>query len=71
MALGAGCRRLFWFILFVELFVAALAIRMQGFRVIFFDFFLLRKLFLGFLAFGGLRRSFVAFNTFLNIVPVF
>ena len=71
MALGTGCRCLLGLILFVEFLVAVFAIRMQGFGVVFFDFFLFGKLLLGFFALGSFRRYLVAFDTFLNIIPVF
>lgn len=41
MTLGAGDRRLFGFILFIEGLVAALAVFMNGFGVVFHFYFLL------------------------------
>ena len=40
MALGAGGRSFFGFILFIELFVATLAVCVQRFGMVFFYFFL-------------------------------
>ena len=71
MALGTGCRCLFGLILFVEILVAALAVLMQGFRMIFLYFFFFGKLLFGFLALGSFPGFFVAFDALLYIVPVF
>ena len=71
MALGTGGRCLFGLILFVELLVADPAVGMQGFGVVIFYFFFFGKLLFGFLALGSFGRNFVAFNTFLDLVPIF
>ena len=71
MAFGAGGRRFFGLILFIELFVAILAVCVQCFGVVLFYFFLFGKFFLRFLTFGRFCRRFVALDAFLNIVAVF
>ena len=71
MALGAGGRCLFGLIFFVEFFVADLAICMQCFGVVLGYFFFFGKLLFGLFALGCFGRSFVAFDAFLNVVPVF
>jgi hypothetical protein len=71
MALGAGGRRLFRFVLFVELFVAAFAIFVQGFGVVFFYFLFFRKFFRGLFTLGCFAWYFVALDAFLDVVALF
>ena len=71
MALGAGGRSLLGLILFVELLVAILAVCVKCFGVIFFNFFLFGKLFLGLFTFGCLAWNFVALDAFFNVVAFF
>ena len=71
MALGAGGRRFFRFILFIELFVAILAIGVQRFGVVFLYFFLFGKLLCRIFALGRFSRCFVTLDAFLNVIAVF
>ena len=71
MALGAGGRRFLGFILFIELFVAALAVCVQRFGVVLLNFFLFGKLLFRFFTLGCFSRSLVALDAFLNVVSVF
>ena len=71
MALGAGGRCLFGFVLFIELFVASLAVFMQCFGVVLCNFFFFGKLLFRLFPLGCFGRRFVALDAFLNIVAVF
>ena len=71
MAFGTGGRCFFGFILFIEFFVATLAVCVQCFSMIVFNFFLFGKFFLCFLTFGRLTRYFVALDALLNVGPLF
>jgi len=66
MALAAGGRRLFGFILLVEVLVATLAVIMQGLGLVGQALFFVQ---LGrFFALGPFARDFVAVNAFLHLV---
>lgn len=71
MALGAGGRSLFGFILLVEFFVTVLAVCMHRFSLILFYFFLFGKFFLGFFTFRGFAGKFVALDAPFDVVALF
>ena len=71
MALGASGRGLFGFILFIEFFVASLAVCVQRLGVILGNFFFFGKLLFSLFALGSFTWYFVAFDAFLDIVAVF